>query len=190
LLADVGLVGFPNAGKSTFISTVSAAHPKIADYPFTTLEPHLGVVDLGDFRTFVIADIPGLIEGAHAGAGLGDRFLRHIERTKLLLHLVDVSSLSGRETVADYETVNHELVSYKPELAERPQFVIATKIDALDEIERLTSLKERAMRDGRPFFAVSSATGEGIRDLLQAVAIKLDEIKADSKINDAVELAF
>ncbi|HEY9503451.1 MAG TPA: GTPase ObgE, partial [Pyrinomonadaceae bacterium] len=190
LLADVGLVGFPNAGKSTFISTVSAAHPKIADYPFTTLEPHLGVVDLGDFRTFVIADIPGLIEGAHAGAGLGDRFLRHIERTKLLLHLVDVSSLSGRETVADYETVNHELVSYKPELAERPQFVIATKIDALDEIERLTSLKERAMRDGRPFFAVSSATGEGIRDLLQAVATKLDEIKADSKINDAVELAF
>ena len=190
LLADVGLVGFPNAGKSTFISTVSAAHPKIADYPFTTLEPHLGVVDLGDFRTFVIADIPGLIEGAHAGAGLGDRFLRHIERTKLLLHLVDVSSLSGRETVADYETVNHELVSYKPELAERPQFVIATKIDALDEMERLTSLKERAMRDGRPFFAVSSATGEGIRDLLQAVATKLDEIKADSKINDAVELAF
>ena len=190
LLADVGLVGFPNAGKSTFISTVSAAHPKIADYPFTTLEPHLGVVDLGDFRTFVIADIPGLIEGAHAGAGLGDRFLRHIERTKLLLHLVDVSSLSGRETVADYETVNHELVSYKPELAERPQFVIATKIDALDEIERLASLKERAMRDGRPFFAVSSATGEGIRDLLQAVAIKLDEIKADSRINDAVELAF
>src|SRR3982751_5334360 len=131
LLADVGLVGFPNAGKSTFISTVSAAKPKIADYPFTTLEPHLGVVDAGDFRTFVMADIPGLIEGAHAGAGLGDRFLRHIERTKLLLHLVDVSSASGRDAVSDYLTVNHELRSYSPELAQRPQIVVATKIDAL-----------------------------------------------------------
>jgi GTP-binding protein len=190
LLADVGLVGFPNAGKSTFISTVSAAHPKIADYPFTTLEPHLGVVDMGDFKTFVIADIPGLIEGAHAGAGLGDRFLRHIERTKLLLHLVDVSSLSVRETVADYETVNRELQSYKPELAERPQFVVATKIDALDEVERLTSLKERALNDGRPFYAISSATNEGVRDLLQAVASKLAAIKADEKLSDAVELAF
>jgi len=190
LLADVGLVGFPNAGKSTFISTVSAAHPKIADYPFTTLEPHLGVVDMGDFKTFVIADIPGLIEGAHTGAGLGDRFLRHIERTKLLLHLVDVSSLSGRETVADYETVNRELQSYKPELAERPQFVVATKIDALDEVERLTSLKERALSDGRPFYAISSATNEGVRDLLQAVAAKLEAIKSDEKLSDAVALAF
>src|SRR5678816_4016088 len=144
LLADVGLVGFPNAGKSTFISTVSAARPKIADYPFTTLEPHLGVVDLGDFRTFVIADIPGLIEGAHTGAGLGDRFLRHIERTKLLLHLVDVSSVSGRDAVSDYETVNRELASYNQDLATRPQFVVATKIDALDEPERLESLKQRA----------------------------------------------
>ncbi|HSE20890.1 MAG TPA: GTPase ObgE [Pyrinomonadaceae bacterium] len=190
LLADVGLVGFPNAGKSTFISTVSAAHPKIADYPFTTLEPHLGVVDMGDFKTFVIADIPGLIEGAHAGAGLGDRFLRHIERTKLLLHLVDVSSLSGRETVADYETVNRELQSYKHELAERPQFVVATKIDALDEVERLTSLKERALSDGHPFYTISSATNEGVRDLLQAVAAKLEAIKSDEKLSDAVELAF
>src|SRR6266496_3119967 len=116
LLADVGLVGFPNAGKSTFISTVSAARPKIADYPFTTLEPHLGVVDLGNFRTFVVADIPGLIEGAHQGAGLGDRFLRHVERTKVLLHLVDVSSASGRETVDDYKTVNRELAAYNPAL--------------------------------------------------------------------------
>jgi GTP-binding protein len=151
LLADVGLVGFPNAGKSTFISTVSAARPKIADYPFTTLEPHLGVVDLGDFRTFVIADIPGLIEGAHAGAGLGDRFLRHIERTKLLLHLVDVSSVSGRDAVSDYETVNRELASYNRELATRPQLVVATKTDALDEPQRLESLKARAKEDGKPF---------------------------------------
>src|SRR4026209_1243961 len=169
LLADVGLVGFPNAGKSTFISTVSAAHPKIADYPFTTLEPHLGVVDLGDFRTFVTADIPGLIEGAHTGAGLGDRFLRHIERIKLLLHLVDVSSFSGREPVADYETVNHELSSYNADLATRPQFVVATKIDALDEPEPPESLRARAAEDDKPFFAISSATGEGVRELVNAM---------------------
>jgi GTP-binding protein len=186
LLADVGLAGFPNAGKSTFISTVSAARPKIADYPFTTLEPHLGVVDLGDFRTFVIADIPGLIEGAHAGAGLGDRFLRHIERTKLLLHLVDVSSVSGREPVADYNTVNHELAAYNPELAARPQFVVATKIDALDEPERLESLRARAGKDQKPFFAISSATGAGVRELVNAVSAKLDELAAANR--DTVEL--
>ncbi len=182
LLADVGLVGFPNAGKSTFIATVSAARPKIADYPFTTLEPHLGVVDLGDFRTFVIADIPGLIEGAHTGAGLGDRFLRHIERTKLLLHLVDVSSVSGRDAVGDYETVNRELASYNQDLAMRPQFVVATKIDALDEPERLESLKQRAEHDGKPFFAISSATGAGIRELVNAIATKLEELNADLKL--------
>jgi len=182
LLADVGLVGFPNAGKSTFIATVSAARPKIADYPFTTLEPHLGVVDLGDFRTFVIADIPGLIEGAHTGAGLGDRFLRHIERTKLLLHLVDVSSVSGRDAVSDYETVNRELASYNQDLAMRPQFVVATKIDALDEPERLESLKQRAEQDGKPFFAISSATGAGIRELVNAIATKLEELNADLKL--------
>jgi GTP-binding protein len=190
LLADVGLVGFPNAGKSTFISTVSAARPKIADYPFTTLEPHLGVVDLGDFRTFVIADIPGLIEGAHAGAGLGDRFLRHVERTKLLLHLVDVSSVSGREPVGDFETVNHELASYNPELAARPQFVVATKIDALDEPERLESLKRRAQEDNKPFFAISSATNDGVRELITAVSAKLDELAAANRQRDTVELAL
>jgi GTP-binding protein len=188
LLADVGLVGFPNAGKSTFISTVSAARPKIADYPFTTLEPHLGVVDLGDFRTFVIADIPGLIEGAHAGAGLGDRFLRHIERTKLLLHLVDVSSVSGRDAVSDYETVNRELASYNRELATRPQLVVATKTDALDEPQRLESLKARAKEDGKPFFAISSATGAGVQELIRAVSAKLDELSALAKRRDTVEL--
>jgi GTPase len=190
LLADVGLVGFPNAGKSTFISTVSAARPKIADYPFTTLEPHLGVVDLGDFRTLVIADIPGLIEGAHEGAGLGDRFLRHIERTKLLLHLVDVSSVSGRDAVSDYETVNHELASYNDELATRPQFVVATKIDALDEPERLESLKQKAIADQKPFFAISSATANGVRELVNAVAAKLEELSAESNRADTVELTL
>src|SRR5580765_1094713 len=153
LLADVGLVGFPNAGKSTLISTISAAKPKIADYPFTTLEPNLGVVDLGDFRTFVMADIPGLIEGAHAGAGLGHRFSRHVERTKLILPLVDVSSLSGRDPVSDYEIINRELTNYDVDLAGRPQIVVATKIDALDEPERLETLKKRAKKDRKQFFA-------------------------------------
>jgi GTP-binding protein len=180
LLADVGLVGFPNAGKSTFISTVSAAHPKIADYPFTTLEPHLGVVDMGDFRTFVIADIPGLIEGAHEGHGLGDRFLRHIERTKLLLHLIDVSSVSGRDPVSDYEVINNELQAYDSRLAERAQFVVATKIDALDEPERLESLRERTEQDGRPFYAISAVTGTGVRELLIAIARELDERRTNA----------
>ena len=178
LLADVGLIGFPNAGKSTLISTVSAAKPKIADYPFTTLEPHLGVVDLGDYRTFVVADIPGLIEGAHAGAGLGDRFLRHVERTKLLLHLVDVSSISGRDPVGDYEVINRELAAYDPRLAERPQIVVATKLDALDEPERLERLRERAARDGKEFLEISSATNRGVRELVQIVARRLAEIAA------------
>ncbi len=178
LLADVGLIGFPNAGKSTLISIISAAKPKIADYPFTTLEPHLGVVDLGDFRTFVVADIPGLIEGAHTGAGLGDRFLRHVERTKLLLHLVDVSSLTGRDPVSDYEAINRELAAYAAELAARPQIVVATKTDALDEPERLERLRARAGRDGRRFYAISSVTNRGVRELINDVAHALVEIDA------------
>jgi GTPase len=186
LLADVGLVGFPNAGKSTLISTISAAKPKIADYPFTTLEPHLGVVDMGDYKTFVVADIPGLIEGAHKGAGLGDRFLRHVERTKLLLHLVDVSSVTGRDPVADYETINRELAAYDENLATRPQIVVATKIDALDEPERLERLKSRADKDERPFYAISSATGQGVRELTNAVSRALEEMRArrDQKLDE------
>ena len=184
LLADVGLVGFPNAGKSTFISTVSAAHPKIADYPFTTLEPHLGVVDMGDFRTFVIADIPGLIEGAHEGHGLGDRFLRHVERTKLLLHLVDVSSASARDSVSDYEVINRELQAYDPQLAARAQFVVATKIDALDDPGRLERLRERAQLDGRPFFAISAVAGTGVRELLRAIALEVDQPRANVSSRD------
>ena len=148
----------------------------MADYPFTTLEPHLGVVDLGDYRTFVVADIPGLIEGAHGGAGLGDRFLRHVERTRLLLHLVDVSSLSGRDPVSDYEIINRELAAYDEQLASRPQVVVATKLDALDEPERLERLRERARADEREFFEISAVTNRGTRELVQRVARLLEEI--------------
>ena len=177
LIADVGLVGFPNAGKSTLISVISAAKPKIADYPFTTLEPNLGVVDLGDFKTFVVADIPGLIEGASDGAGLGDRFLRHVERTKLMLHLVDVSSLSGRDPVEDYEIINRELARYNEDLATRPQIVVATKIDALDEPERLERLRKRAKKDKKDFMEISAVTNTGLKELVSAVAKKLELIK-------------
>jgi GTP-binding protein len=177
LIADVGLVGFPNAGKSTLISVISAAKPKIADYPFTTLEPNLGVVDLGDYKTFVVADIPGLIEGASEGAGLGDQFLRHVERTKLILHLVDVSSISGRDPVEDYEIINRELANYNEDLAARPQIVVATKLDALDEPERLESLRERAARDEKDFLEISAVTNLGTKELVSAVAKYLEEIK-------------
>jgi GTP-binding protein len=190
LLADVGLVGFPNAGKSTLISTISAAKPKIADYPFTTLEPHLGVVDLGDFRTFVVADMPGLIEGAHQGAGLGDRFLRHIERTKLLLHLVDVSSASGRDAVADYLSVNRELRAYNPELAKRPQIVVATKIDALDDRSQVDELKRQAEADGLAFYEISSVTNRGTKELVAAIAKRLDELKETSERENVIELTL
>ncbi len=177
LIADVGLVGFPNAGKSTLISVISAAKPKIADYPFTTLEPNLGVVDLGNYKTFVVADIPGLIEGASEGAGLGDRFLRHVERTKLILHLVDVSSLSNRNPVEDYEIINHELANYNQDLATRPQIVVATKLDALDEPERLENLRAKAESDGKPFLEISAVANQGTRELINFVAQKLAEIK-------------
>src|SRR5207302_6542523 len=137
LLADVGLVGFPNAGKSTLIARVSAARPKIADYPFTTLTPNLGVVRLGEDRSFVVADVPGLIEGAHRGQGLGHQFLRHLERTKVLVHVVDISSATGRDAVADLDVVRHELELFQPALAARPQLVAANKIDALDDEARV-----------------------------------------------------
>src|SRR6266699_2365304 len=141
LLADVGLVGYPNAGKSTLISRISAAHPKIADYPFTTLEPNLGVVKLDDFRSFVVADIPGLIEGAHLGHGLGTQFLRHIERTRLLVHMVDVSESSGRDPLEDFRVVMEELGSFREDLARKPMFVVASKIDVAQDPERISRLK-------------------------------------------------
>lgn len=184
LIADVGLVGFPNAGKSTLISVISAARPKIADYPFTTLEPNLGVVDMGDYKTFVVADIPGLIEGASEGAGLGDRFLRHVERTKLMLHLVDVSSFSGRDPVSDYEIINRELAAYNEDLAARPQIVVATKVDVIDDPERLEDLRKRAVKDGKPFFAISSATREGVDQLLFEVVKHLD-VLTEKPVNAA-----
>lgn len=187
LIADVGIVGFPNAGKSTLISTISAAKPKIADYPFTTLEPHLGVVDLGDFNTFVVADIPGLVEGAHRGVGLGDRFLRHVERTKILIHLVDLSSMTERDPVADYETINRELAAYSADLAERPQLVVASKLDALDEPERLDRLRERVQADAREFHVISSATRAGIPELIGRLAHMLYE-QAEAEKELATEL--
>src|SRR6202140_1512576 len=144
LLADIGLVGFPNAGKSTLISRISAAHPKIADYPFTTLEPNLGVVQIENFRSFVVADIPGLIEGAHLGHGLGIQFLRHVERTRLLAHLVDVSEASGREPVHDFETVMEELAAFSDELARKPMIVVATKMDVAQDPARVESLRDLA----------------------------------------------
>jgi GTP-binding protein len=170
LLADVGLVGFPNAGKSTLISRISAARPKIAAYPFTTLEPNLGVVQVGDFRSFVVADIPGLIAGAHLGHGLGIQFLRHIERTRLLVHLVDVSDLSGRNPVEDFETVMDELANFSPDLVAKPMLVVASKMDAAQDPERVEALRRLARQRGLPFFEISSATGRGIEKLKFAMA--------------------
>ena len=188
LIADVGIVGFPNAGKSTLISRISAAHPKIADYPFTTLEPHLGVVDLGQFRSFIVADIPGLIEGAHSGAGLGIKFLRHVERTRTLIHLVDASENSGREPLRDVEVINAELRAFSPGLAAKPQVVVASKIDALQDPGRLEALERRCAAAGVPFFAISAVTGHGLRDLLEGVwslLARLDARREDEMIEAA-----
>jgi len=167
LLADVGLVGFPNAGKSTLIARISAARPKIASYPFTTLTPNLGVVTLSGGRSFVVADVPGLIRGAHAGHGLGDRFLRHIERTKVILHLVDVSGASGRDPVEDFETILEELRLFDPLVAAKPHIVVANKIDALDDPARLTRLARHVSKRKLPFCKISGVTGEGVDDLLE-----------------------
>jgi GTP-binding protein len=175
LLADVGLVGFPNAGKSTLISRISAAKPKIADYPFTTLTPNLGVVGMSGDRTFVVADVPGLIEGAHTGHGLGHRFLSHLERTKVLVHVIDVSSSSERDPVSDFEIIARELAMFPgrdasgERLIDKPMIAAANKIDALDEPERLESLQQHLQSAGVPLYPVSAATGEGLDRLLEAV---------------------
>ncbi len=168
LIADVGLVGFPNVGKSTLISRISAARPKIADYPFTTLVPHLGVVSVGDFRSFVVADIPGLIEGAHEGHGLGDQFLKHVERTKVLVHLIDVSQ--PRDPVADFKTILRELTLFSQDVGGRAQVVVASKIDALDDRRKITRLKLMCARRKLPFLSISSVTGQGVPELVQLLA--------------------
>ena len=170
LLADVALIGFPNAGKSTLISRLSAARPKIADYPFTTLEPNLGVVDAGNDRSFVLADIPGLIEGAHEGHGLGIQFLRHVERTRLLAHLVDVSDFTGRDPGNDFDVILNELAKFSEALAAKPMLVVASKIDACQDASRIETVRARAAERGLPFFAISSVTGEGIEELRFAMA--------------------
>lgn len=167
LLADVGLVGFPNTGKSTLLSIVSAARPKIANYHFTTLSPNLGVVSIGDEQSFVMADIPGLIEGAHEGAGLGHDFLRHVDRCRLLLHLVDVSGSEGRDPIADIETIHAELAGYSEKLAARPEILVANKIDLLGEVkEPIQRLRKYAEEHRLPFAVLSAATGRGVKDLM------------------------
>jgi GTP-binding protein len=181
LLADVGLVGFPNAGKSTLIARVSAARPKIADYPFTTLTPNLGMVRLSDNRSFVVADVPGLIEGAHRGLGLGHQFLRHLERTRVLVHLIDVTGASGRDAVQDLDVVRRELQLFDSALAAKPQLVVANKIDAIDpegDAERITALARRAAELGLPFFRISGVTGAGVPELLEAVWQRLTHREA------------
>src|SRR5438105_5722009 len=171
LLADVGLVGFPNAGKSTLVARISAARPKIADYPFTTLTPNLGVVRLSEDRSFVVADVPGLIEGAHRGLGLGHQFLRHLERTKVLVHLVDVSGACGRDPVEGLDNVRRERGLVRPELAAKPQIVAANKIDAagLEQKDAIVALRRRATKLELPFLQISAVTGQGIPEVLEAM---------------------
>jgi GTP-binding protein len=178
LIADVGLIGFPNAGKSTLISAISAARPKIAEYPFTTLAPNLGVVSLSDDRGFVVADVPGLLEGAHRGVGLGHQFLRHIERTKVLVHLVDVSSASGRDPVEDFDVIREELRLFDPKVAAKPQIVAANKIDALDDPARLDALAKRVRRAKLPVPSISGVTGAGVDGLLEAVWREIAAVRA------------
>lgn len=175
LLADVGLIGLPNAGKSTLISVISSARPKIADYPFTTLVPNLGVVKHEKYRSFVVADIPGIIEGAHRGVGLGFQFLRHVERTTVLLHLVDISEPGGGNPVGNFVAVNSELALYSPDLAEKPQIVVGTKLDVAGNRKCLNELAEYCKDKGLDFFAVSAATGKGIKKLLSFVAVMVEE---------------
>ena len=175
LLADVGIVGFPNAGKSTLISKISAAKPKIADYPFTTIIPNLGVVTYGEGNTFVIADIPGIIEGAHKGAGLGIKFLKHIERTKLLIHMIDVSPLNERDALEDYDKMNNEMGSFSEDLKEKPQIVVLNKTDIIQD-DSLKEITDYFLKNSVKVFSISAITGEGIPALLDEVVARLNEL--------------
>ena len=174
LIADVGIIGCPNAGKSTLLSRISAARPKIAPYPFTTKSPNLGVAKIGDFGSFVAADIPGLLEGAHRGIGLGDKFLRHIERTKLIIHIIDAAGVDGRDPLKDYETINNELKCFSNELAGRPQIVALNKMDLPEARNNLTNIKSKL--EDIEVYPISAATGEGIDALLKATARTLEGI--------------
>jgi GTP-binding protein len=196
LLADVGLVGFPNAGKSTLISVISAARPKIANYPFTTLEPNLGVVnadggtgghgtELG--RTFVVADLPGLIEGASQGAGLGIRFLRHVERTRLLVHLIDTSDMAEMDPVKAFEIIEGELGAFSEKLLEKPMIVAATKLDATTDRTKLEELQKFCKKKGLEFHAISAAAGEGVKELVRGIADALDKIPKEMMDDEEAE---
>jgi len=198
LLADVGLVGFPNAGKSTLISVISAARPKIANYPFTTLEPNLGVVnadggtgghgtELG--RTFVVADLPGLIEGASQGAGLGIRFLRHVERTRLLVHLIDTSDMAELDPVKAFEIIEGELGAFSEKLPEKPMIVAATKVDATTDRTKLEELRKFCKKKRLEFHAISAAAGEGVKELVRGIADALDKIPKETLEDEDRELA-
>lgn len=191
LIADVGLVGFPNVGKSTFLSIVTSAKPKIANYHFTTLVPNLGVVDLGNGRSFVIADIPGLIEGAHAGVGLGHDFLRHVERTKVLIHLLDASGLEGRDPLEDFHKINDELKLYSEKLVGKPQVVVCNKMDLPDSKENYRRVSEELGREGYEVFAISAATREGVTPLMDRVYNLLESVKdVEEPVEEIFDLVY
>ena len=189
LLADVGIIGRPNAGKSTLISVVSAVRPKIADYPFTTLVPNLGVVGYDEGKSFVLADIPGLIEGAHEGHGLGDKFLRHVTRTRLLIHLLDALKIDPENPLSDWLTINRELELFDPELAAKPQFVVANKIDIAEARDKAELLEAKLPERYRPLYLISAVTGDGVRPLMQNIGKHLEKAKrAKEEADDAAGL--
>lgn len=190
LLADVGLIGFPNVGKSTILSVVTSARPKIADYHFTTLEPNLGVVKTEYGDSFVIADIPGIIEGASQGIGLGLKFLRHIERTRLLLHVIDVSGTEGRNPVEDFKVINKELKKYSEKLSNRKQIIVANKIDSMQDEGLYTELEKLAKKEGLEIFKISAATGQGLKELFNRVSVVLKELPKEDIIEEDEKIVY